>query len=533
MIKRILGVTALAAGVAHAQGVSAIREYEPGIDIEHYAFRVTIPDSGRHIAVDATIRLRRTRAVDELILDLASAMRLTRVSVGGQDVKATVDARGVHVGLGACANVPCAAVVSIGVAGEPADGLIISQDPQGRWQYFADHWPNRAHNWLPVVDHPSDKATVEWTVDAPSALTVIGNGVKAVGPGKPGRTITKWASDIPIPVYLMTIGVAPMTRVDLGQTACAIKCVPQDVYEAPELGPRTPPGFAAADRIVTWLSRFVAPFPYEKLSHVESSTRFGGMENASAIFYADGQFRRMTLGEGLVAHETSHQWFGDAVTEARWSDLWLSEGFATYFAALYEREARGDSGFRTALSRIRAAVLSNAVVKERPVIDTTETDLMKLLNRNSYEKGGFVLHMLRNEVGDSAWIRGIRSYWNAHRNGNALSDDLRQAVERESHTDLRWFFTQWLTRPGYAELTTSWDFSGSLVVTIEQGARFGAYRLRLPVEIERADGTVARVTLDVPANAHAQLTVPGRYAQRPKSVKFDPDGDVLAVITQR
>jgi aminopeptidase N len=334
----------------------------------------------------------------------------------------------------------------------------------------------------------------------------------------------------------MVIGVARMARVDLGRAACGLAehggCVDQDVYEMPELAPETPPGFAAAGRIVEWMSRWVAPFPYEKLSHVQSSTRFGGMENASAIFYSDAAFRNMTLGEGLVAHETAHQWFGNSVTPVRWADLWLSEGFATYFAALWDLEARGDTAFRRALAGIRDRVLGAPEVAQRPVVDTAQTNLMALLNANSYQKGGFVLHMLRREVGDSAWIRGVRAYYAAHKHGNATTDQLRSAIEREARTDLRWFFDQWLTRPGFAELTTTWVHAadGTLTMDIAQSTRFGAYRLRVPVVIEGADGAIVRAMLDVPGTPRATLRIRGTFAQRPRQVTLDPDADVLARI---
>ena len=173
-----------------------------------------------------------------------------------------------------------------------------------------------------------------------------------------------------------------------------------------------PGPFARAGEIVQLFGRLVGPFPYEKLAHLQSSTRFGGMENASEIFYSDGAFRRRTMNDGLIAHETAHQWFGDAVTEREWSHVWLSEGFATYFAALWTRAARGDSAFRAQMAGIRSTVLDDTMsVTQRPVIDTIETNYLALLNRNSYEKGGFVLHMLRAQVGERAFFDALRSYY--------------------------------------------------------------------------------------------------------------------------
>ena len=127
------------------------------------------------------------------------------------------------------------------------------------------------------------------------------------------------------------------------------------------------------------------------------------------------------MSEGLIAHETAHQWFGDAVTERDWSHLWLSEGFATYFAALWTRAARGDSAFRAQMARIRDARCSptRSPSPKRPVIDTIETNLLALLNRNSYEKGGFVLHMLRAQVGERAFFDALRAYYAKHRHATA------------------------------------------------------------------------------------------------------------------
>jgi aminopeptidase N len=280
----------------------------------------------------------------------------------------------------------------------------------------------------------------------------------------------------------------------------------------------------------------VGPFPYEKLAHLESSTRFGGMENATAIFYADQPFRKRTMADGVVAHETAHQWFGDAVTETEWSHLWLSEGFATYFAALWTQKSAGDSGFRAEMEEIRRAVLSSRVVAERPVIDTAERDLMALLNENSYQKGGFVLHMLRTTLGDSAFFRALRRYYDRYRNGNALSDDLRRELEASSGRPLGWFFDQWLRRPGFPELTTSWTYDAAakrVILSIIQGARFGSYRFPLTIDIKTAAGRWVRTRAEVPAQTRTQVTLDPPLNAAPAELVFDPDVELLARMVKQ
>src|SRR6185503_12041106 len=118
-----------------------------------------------------------------------------------------------------------------------------------------------------------------------------------------------------------------------------------------------------------------------------------------------------------------HQWFGDSVTEADWRHLWLSEGFANYFQALFYEWADGPAAFRRELDEMRTSYLRSEVV-DRPIVDPQAADLFALLNQNNFDKGAWVLHMLRGVVGDSAFQRGIRDYYGRHQHGTALSADL-------------------------------------------------------------------------------------------------------------
>src|SRR5262249_35713586 len=155
--------------------------------------------------------------------------------------------------------------------------------------------------------------------------------------------------------------------------------------------------------------------------------------------------------------------------------------------ALWTQHSAGDSAFRAEMSSIRHDITTAQEVARRPVIDTIETDLMALLNTNSYQKGGFVLHMLRTMLGDSAFFRGLRSYQQKYQHGTALTDDLRRQLEAAGKTDLKWFFDTWLTRPGFPELTTSWTWDAAtkrVSLDVTQASRFGSFRFPLVVEIQ-------------------------------------------------
>jgi aminopeptidase N len=536
----LLGAALLGAFATPAEAQSVDRPMPTGVavavDVIHYDLALMLPDTGATISGVSTMLLHAASGTRSVAVDIL--LPVDSVRVNGARAQISTGEGGVIVPLGGADSDR----VAVFYHGAPSDGLIISRDPQGRWQAFGDNWPNRARHWLAVVDRPSDKATVTWTIDAPAELTVVANGARtdsSQSPGRPWRTVTRWNEAHPIATYLMVIAAAPLRAEPVPSTKCVTReeggCVAQTVYVAKDARPGMPAAFGEAEGIVAFYSSLVGPFPYEKLAHLQSTTRFGGMENATAIFYADALFRNGTIESGIVAHETAHQWFGDAVTESEWPHLWLSEGFATYFAELWAERSRGRDTLVAHMRSIRERLLADsAVVARRPVIDTAATDVMSLLDANSYEKGGYVLHMARRLLGDSAFFRGIRGYYAGHRDGNATSDDLRRALEGASGRDLGWFFDQWLRRPGYPELDTRWSYDPReqrVYLQITQRRRFGNFRLPLVVELVRKNGSVQRATVEVPAQADSRILVPIDLDAPPTRVNLDPDASLLAAIS--
>jgi aminopeptidase N len=517
------------------------RAYRPGVDVLDYAITLDIPDTGVVIQGEVVLTVKRLARLDTLVLDL----KLLKVS------KVMVDERQVTFGrTDSTILIPMPRdegtfKIRVTYGGAVSDGLIARRDSAGRWTYFGDNWPNRARYWIPSVDHPSDKATVSWNVRTTRkrGRIVLANGapletfINKSGPD--AINSYRFRESKAIPTYLMVIAVAPMISRDLGETACGLaenkKCVRQAVFVAPEQWGVLPGNFAQAGDIVKFFATVVAPFPYERLSHVQSSTRFGGMENATAIFYSDRTFRRGGIGVGLIAHETAHQWFGDAVTQREWPHLWLSEGFATYFAALWTESSQGDARFKTEMRNLRESILTDSVaVPSRPVIDTVETTLTALLNKNSYDKGGFVLHMLRAQLGDSAFFRGVRDYYTKHKHGNALTADLQASLEKSSGRKLGAFFDQWLRRPGYPEIEVSWSpdsASQTLEIGVEQARRFGAFEFPLRLSLTMSNGQKRRLDVNIPAQPETRVMLP--VSGVISAVEVDPDYQLLARITAK
>ena len=464
-------------------------------DVVSYHFRIVVDSS---ITAAATVTWRG--GGDTLVLDLVG---MTVDSVGG-GVPFTRDSTTLRIAAGARRS------VTVYYHGRPSDGLIIRDNARGRPSWFGDNWPNRARFWLPTVDHPSDKARVTWDVVAPPGYRVVTN---ATGTSA-------------IPTYCMVIGVAPMTvsthRAASGRIPIEVWAYPEDSAFADSVP------FRRATEMVEIMERLVGRYSYERLAHVQSSTRYGGMENSSAIFYAENGYVRRRMGEGVVRHETAHQWFGDAVTERDWHHVWLSEGFATYFDAVLAQQLDGDSAYRRVMAGSRASYMRSEAVS-RPIIDTTITDPNRLLNANSYQKGGWVLRMLRQEVGDSAFFRGVRSYYRRWKDSTALSADFQREIERAAGRRLEWFFRQWLWQPGYPRLDVAWRYdetTGHAALTVRQ-TQPGRFRMpTVPIVFKDEAGEIQRyrLTLD---ERYREQTASFTVRRPPTVLEVDPDGTLL------
>ncbi|GAC1652441.1 MAG: M1 family metallopeptidase [Gemmatimonadaceae bacterium] len=508
-----------------------------------YQVTLNFPDTGRAIDARAVLTVDRRAPLDTLALDLVG-LSVDSVLRGDRPVAFARSVNTLRVALPRLTAAADTLRVAVWYHGIPTDGLVITTDAVGEGQAFADNFPDRARSWIPSIDHPSGKATVTWIVSAPIDRTVVANGafvqriVLPAAEGQRRRARTLWRSAHAIPVYTMVIAVARLVDYALPPVGCdraqRWQCLHQTVYVAPEERPFLPGPFTKAGDIVEFFASLVGPFPYEQLAHVESTTRFGGMENAGAIFYADALFRTRALTAGVIAHETAHQWFGDAVTEREWGHIWLSEGFATYFEQLWWRHAEGETSFQARMTRLRADVIASPIVRHRPVVDTAETHIVELLNVNSYQKGAWVLHMLRTMLGDSTFFAGLRDFIVRHRDGTALTSDLQRALEDRARVDLGWFFEEWLTRPGYPELRFTWRYdqpNHRVTLDLVQGSRFGAFRFPLTVGVEGSDGSSHRLRIHVPATSIASIDLPLDLAYQPVRVVLDPDIELLATVS--
>jgi aminopeptidase N len=426
-------------------------------------------------------------------------------------------------------------LIVVSYHGKPKDGLILAPDKAGKPAAVGDNWPNRLHHWIPSLDHPSAKATVNFSVTAPVGNTVVANGelTRTDDSSKTTRTWT-YTESAPIPPYCMIVAVG-----DFAQLGPPTPTGPPLYYYVPQPDKSfAMQGFAPALPSLKFFSQTVAPYPYEKLALIIGATRFGGMENSSAIVFTSTLFDPrpeaplssvFKIREDLVdviAHEIAHQWFGDSVTESTWSDLWLSEGFATYFAGIFIQRHEGEAAFQKYMKSAGDRALDYEKKTRAPIHDSETEDLFKLLNANNYQKGAWVLHMLRSELGDENFFRGIRIYYEAHKNSTADTEDLRAAFEKASGRNLKDFFARWIYGTGHPNYELSWEWQADrkkvrLVLTQLQPE--AAFPNALPVDIVNPTGK-RRVVLKP---TRKQTIEEIKLDQAPDAIIVDPENVVL------
>ena len=523
-MNRRFGTLLLFLFLATSLTATAQRHYDrlEAIDVEAYSFNLEIQDVDNVIQGEALVTVRFKKHQTSFVLDLAgvneegkgmtvhevSSNTLGPVSFTHQQDQLRISYRSEESER---------VTFSIVYSGEPANGLVIAQNKFGDRTFFGDNWPNRAHFWLPTVDHPSDKAKVAWAITAPNHYQVVANGYLVEETDLNDSTrVTRWQTDVPLATKVMVFGAARFAVEQLGE----MYNVPVSSWVYPQNRDEGFYDYEMAFGILDWFINHVGPYPYAKLANVQSKTMFGGMENAGNIFYSEGSVSGKRQIEGLLAHEIAHQWFGNSASEASWHHSWLSEGFATYFTNLYLEQTHGRDRLVEGLKAQRNSVVSYAKREYVPLVNTAIEDYMRVLSTNTYQKGGWVLHMLRKELGDEVFWKGIRAYYAAYTHANAYSDDLRMVLEDVSGKPLSDFFVQWVYQAGHPVLNVTWSYGGETVKIDVLQTQAGTFHFPLDVDLVFDDGSRERATIQVDAKS---TTFNAVAAKKPVSIVLDPD----------
>ncbi|MFY0671958.1 MAG: M1 family metallopeptidase [Bacteroidia bacterium] len=448
---RILILGLLISTSMHAQRPAMLEM----IDVERYTIQLDLSNFTNEIKGLATIEFAVAKPGNTIVFDLVKAPDNNKTGMKVLDVKMDEAITWNHsedkitISKTSEFDSKKAHKLTITFEGLPADGLIISKNKHQEHTAFGDNWPNRAHHWFPCIDHPADKAFIEWKVNFPSTLKLVANGkLLADSLVTENTKHNHWKSMVPLPTKVMVIGLAdfavsePCLVNDIEVTSWVFKQQKEQGFS----------DYEVACEVLLWFQNKIADYPYAKLANVQSKTRYGGMENASCIFYFENSVNGKGEVEDLIAHEIAHQWFGNSASEIDWPHLWLSEGFATYLTDVYIQEKYGDEAFKNRLVGERSKAINFYTKYKAPVVDTLANNPNLLLNPNSYQKGAWFLHMLRNQLGDSLFWESVHAYYDLYKLGNASTNDFMAVVNQVSEKDYTQFANQWLKTTGHPNL---------------------------------------------------------------------------------
>jgi len=466
------------------------------IDVLHYTFKVELSDENDRVKGKATIEIFFKKSLDKFQLDLKSKNKegLGMVVSKVLEDNSPVDFHHSDDMLTISTKVTSEGEkrsYTITYMGEPGNGMIIGENKYLDRTFFADHWPDRAHYWLPCVDHPSEKAIVEFVVTAPEHYDIIGSGYLVSEEVNKGKKTAHWKTRVPLPMKISVIGVADFEIVDLGY----FNDVPLSAWVYPQEGQYAKDAYSITDDVLEYYSSQIGPYPYEKLANVQSKTIYGGTENAGNIFYNENLvFRNKPIykqTESIVVHEIAHQWFGNSVSESNWYHVWISEGFATYFTTLFIGHTYGADTLRKRMNSERRRVIGYTNHRRyAPVVDTTPRSPHELLSALTYQKGAWFLHMLKQKIGDELFWQSIVKYYDTYKLSNVLTEDFQEIVEQVSEMDLDDFFKQWLYTAGHPVLSFDWEFdSGMTKILLGQHQQGHLFEFPIDIQLKFSDGS--------------------------------------------
>jgi len=439
---------------------------------------------------------RAVEDIDSIFLDAATgdAWKMQFQNAAGEDLEVETNAFALRIPLSQTASAGDDIRFSLTFSGNPADGLYRSRNRYGATYLFTDHFASRARGWLPCEDSNADRAAFALTLHIPAGWSAIGSGdwkeVQAREDAGPGKTYHgQTASDIPPSLFAFAAG--PFLRVvEDGDPRI------QDHFVFPEDMEKASLGLIHHASWMTTMEKTFGPYQYAKFTTVQIPTRWGGMEYPGNVWLAQTIFDYGDSGVGTLAHEFAHMWFGDGVGYAQWEDAWLSEGFASYFGPWLHAQVGGPSlqsamqGNRSRWMRSRFAVKTPIRWREY----RKPNDFFSRVAANTYQKGSWVLHMLRQELGDETFFAGIESYYQSHLGQAVVSSAFISAMEEAAGRDLGWFFSQWLDRGGAPSLQLD-NQEGVLVLTQTQEGE--PFRFKLRVSWSDGDGLPAEDVFEI------------------------------------
>jgi len=428
--------------------------------------------------------------------------------------------------------------VDIRYEGKPAKGLyFILPDkdyPDRPKQIWTQGESEDTRYYLPTYDYPNDRLTTETILTVPASWITVANG-KLINVTKSGDDMKTWTwrESLPSSTYLITVVAGEFDEVKQGWRGLPV------TYYAPKgRGDRLLPNYERTPEMMEVFSKKLGVnYPWEKYAQtMVDDFVAGGMENSSATTNTSSSLRNKKLlaefpgdEDPLISHELAHQWFGDLVTCNDWGNVWLNEGFATFFEIVwteshYPKDQADYERWTAAQEWIGQLSLYAKPIVRHDFDDSSEFD------DNAYGKGGLVLYMLRQQIGEDAFYRGLGHYLEVHRGKNVVTADLIKSIEEANHINVQQFFDEWIYGAGAPKFDVSYaydDGKHQVALSVKQIQKVEGHvgSFHVPVDVEITTASVAKLHRVAVSKDAETFLLPSDSA--PLMVLFDKSGQIL------
>ncbi|MEM3851631.1 MAG: M1 family aminopeptidase [Methanomassiliicoccales archaeon] len=509
------------------------------LQIEHLELDIEIDITHRYISGVATYTISPLEGVKvrELILD-ACELNIKGVRASGKRLKYDHYDDKLHIQLPALDR---KLKVEIEYDAHPETGMHFIVPDENRPERPIQAWTQGedeySRYWYPCFDSPNMKFTTEFKITVPSDMIAVSNGRLVSTQKKGNKKVFQYRERAPHSSYLNSIAVGRFSLIEdrYGK-------IPVQYFVPPGREEEGKRSFSKTPEMIEFFSNLIGvQYPYEKYAQVAvTEFMWGGMENISATTQTedtlhDERAHNDFPSEPLVAHELAHQWWGDLLTTKDWSNIWLNEGFATYFEAMYREKSKGKDEFQyymDSLSRIYFDEDSRRY--RRPLVQRRYMVAGELFDRTTYQKGAWVLHMIRSILGDTLFRRAMNLYCKENMYRNVETADLIRAIEISTGRSMQEFFDQWVFSAGYPELNVRYRYRREekeieIVIKQIQSRADGTpcFRFDLPVSICLSGGKRLDEAIKV-RNEETKFSLP--LEEKPLFVSIDPENTILKKV---
>jgi aminopeptidase N len=513
------------------------------VDIRSIRLNLRVDMKSKTVEGNASLAFRCVRPTRTVSLDAVDLeVQRVKVQVGQETIdpaRFTVDGKKLVVDLGSRLQTGLEGKVDVVYrVRDPKDGLHFfgpsKTEPETPLLLWSQGETSTNRYWIPCIDEPDQRQTTEIVATVPEGFEAVSNGKLIERRSNPAdKTVTfDWRQEIPHPSYLVTLVVGEFDVVTHDWEGIPV------VYYVPKgHGSEAEPTYGRTPEMLSYFSkRFGVRYPWAKYAQVTCFQFGGGMENTTATTMGERILldKRSLLdrtSESIVSHELAHQWWGDMVTCRDWSHTWLNEGFASYAEALWDEHSRGRDDYAYNMDRKAARAIAGG--KERPVMDRRYPEPQSMFDDRSYPKGAWIVHMLRNRLGDDAFWKGIERYGTENKFQSVETVDLRRCLERTAGRDLERFFYDWLERAGNPDLAVATEYlpdSQQARLTIQQTQAGEPFEFPLKVVLTCAGAKEPIVLEETMAAKELNLRIP--LPGPLERVDIDPDQAVLTELKE-